>query len=342
MRRKRETSLKKVIFHIGSHKTGTSSIQVALCKNRQQLEAMRIHLPPAKSRLFVESSKWQYIADQLRSQGNFSDLAMALRGVADIDTVKQYLHEMKQDLEIADESTLIVSGEELARLNQTELLSFKELFEDTNHEFHLIYFVRHQSECLVGLYQTLLTSQFYENKFEVFMDEYIHHFDFYNIARLWSQTFKLKTISVEQYINPTTGEPIDSVRIFSDLISKICDSEIDLPSTTANKGIGGDTIRLLEHLSAVNDQHLIQGIRALSNLIPNELQQIEFLSRPRFEYINDQYRESNVELQKTYGIYPMSLIQIKKIQLENGLPSMEETIKNVLVSIAQKLPISIG
>jgi hypothetical protein len=329
--------LKKIIFHIGSHKTGTSSIQVALSKNRQQLKAMRIHLPPAKSQVFVESSDWQYISDQLRSQGNFSDLAMALRGVAHIHTVNEYLQEMKKELEINNNSTLIVSGEELARLNQKELLSFKQLFIDIDYEFHLIYFVRHQSECLVGLYQTLLTSQFYKNKFEIFLDEYVQHFKFYNIIRLWDQTFKFKTISIEQYINPTSGEPIDSVDVFSRLISKLCATDIQLPSTNANKGVGGDTIQLLEYLSSVNDRQLIQSVRTLSNLLPNELQQIEFLSRPRYEYINDLYHESNVELQKAYGIYPMSLIQIKKIQLEYDLPSIEETFKNALVSIAGKI-----
>jgi hypothetical protein len=329
--------MKKIIFHIGSHKTGTTSIQIGLQKKYAELSALDIYLPNQKSELFVESNPYFNEANRLRSTGNYSDIAIALRESSRNFRDVGYLERIIQDFEISEESSLIISGEEFGGLHLKEIAELKNLFMGCDFEYHLIYFVRHQSECLVGLYQTAITYSNFQNNFDEFCESILHYFDFSKVIQQWNDNFAFTSISVEQYINPETGEPIDSVNVFSRLISKICATDIQLPSTNANRGVGGDTIQLLECLSSVNDQQLIQSIRALSNLLPNELEQIEFLSKPRYEYINDLYHESNLELQKTYGIYPTSLIQIKKIQLKKCPPSIEETIKNALVSIARKI-----
>jgi hypothetical protein len=232
---------------------------------------------------------------------------------------------------------LIISGEELSRLDQLELAILRSLIEDPDVQFHLIYFVRHQSECLVGLYQTYLTSQYYREKFDVFLDEHKSDFDFYKNISLWNQAFNFATISVEQYTEPSTGDPVDSVKAFAKLISKICANEIELPTLVSNQGVGGNDIQLYEYLRNYNDEGLVRAITRLSLWLPKEKRQIEFLTQSQFSFINQFFHELNLKLLDEFDVYPSNIVDLKKIELVDRKQSIEETIKGLLLTIAQEL-----
>jgi hypothetical protein len=114
-------------------------------------------------------------------------------------------------------------------------------------------------------------------------------------------------------------------------------NEIELTSLVSNKGVGGNEIQLYEYMCTYNDENLVDAITKLSPWILREKRQIEFLSRSQFESIDQYFYESNLKLLDAFDVYPLSIVDLKKIELEDRKPSLEETIKTLLMSLAQEL-----
>jgi hypothetical protein len=143
-----QRAMNEVILHIGTHKTGSSSIQ-------QSLQAFDDgHTRYA--RFAVNHSDHIYTAFS-KHYREYPAWSMQGMSVADIDRKKeQCLEQIIAELEQADRHRLIISGEEIAALSDSEKVRLVQFFNDRNIRLKVICYVRDPLGLAVSGYQQLV------------------------------------------------------------------------------------------------------------------------------------------------------------------------------------------
>jgi len=131
-----------VYIHIGTHKTGTTSIQSFLRKHSQHLEAADIYVPTTAT--FEETS-------------GHHNLAFELSGDSRFDPLRGGLQELVDELSLQQTSQAVISAEDLGHLvNQPEALArFEEAMLASGHSISYVMFVRRADHYIESLYATL-------------------------------------------------------------------------------------------------------------------------------------------------------------------------------------------
>ncbi len=133
----------QVYIHIGTHKTGTTSIQSVLRNYSQQLKKAGIYVPRAAT--FGQAS-------------GHHNLAFELIGDSRFDPSRGGLEELLQELSNHNSSHAVVSAEDLEYLvDQPESLArLEEAMISSGHEVSYLMFVRRVDHYAESLYSTLL------------------------------------------------------------------------------------------------------------------------------------------------------------------------------------------
>ncbi len=131
-----------VYIHIGTHKTGTTSIQSFLRKNSQRLQAADIYVPVAAT--FEETS-------------GHHNLAFELLGDSRYDPTRGGLQELIEELAQQHTSKAVVSAEDLEYLvNQPGLLArLEDALLASGHTISYLMFVRRADQYAESLFATL-------------------------------------------------------------------------------------------------------------------------------------------------------------------------------------------
>ena len=130
--------MKKIIFHIGVHKTGSSSIQQSLAAAREALLENGVNF------LDVSSNHSDlYLCFCANPHKHFANIEQGIdtpQKAADFanQKLKQYLSSLKN----STWDTAIIAGEELSRLNEQELLELTRQFDQFNATYQIICYVR--------------------------------------------------------------------------------------------------------------------------------------------------------------------------------------------------------
>lgn len=154
-RRARGGKLRKCILHIGTEKTGTSSIQKLLCENRRALLRQGILYPQAAAP--YGGSQWEFVACAHDSPWS-SDIGRQL-GIADAEDLLRFRNRFAREL--ADEivragaaRTLLVSSEHMhSRLpSQAQIATLKRFLEPFAETFEVVVYLRRQDRMSLSFY----------------------------------------------------------------------------------------------------------------------------------------------------------------------------------------------
>ena len=330
-----DSTLKNVILHLGSHKTGSTSIQVSLERSRDSLESSGVFLPP-KIPTYLKTNTDEYsTALNLRALGNFADFAYYLRASGHSQSKKNVKELISNELGVQDMTTLIISAEDFATLNENEVKTFKTLFLGDDIKFHLIYFLRNQSESLVGIYQTGLEHFPHVIKdFETFVSAQKQFFEYDVIIERWDSIFKFTSINLLDYSDAHTGSRIDSVKEFEKIVSQILKAQINLETVEVfNRGMGTMTMRWLDqlhpHLKTSSRESVIQ---ILASLDPKSETQIQFLTLKEFDDIGNDFLSTNKNILKRYKINLNKSNTANRHTLFEVRPDLGDLIGQLVVS----------
>ena len=327
--------MRKIILHLGSHKTGSTSVQVSLERSRATLELSGVFLPSKIPTYLKENTEEFATALKLRSDGNFADIAYYLKNNDPSNSKKNASKLISTEFSIQDTTTLIISSEDYATLTAEEVKSFRTFFHGDEIEFHLIYFLRHQTHSIVGVYQTSL--QHYPDRienFDSFVSAIKETFKYDEIIKRWDSSFNFATINLLDYSDAIAGNPIDSVQEFGKILNQILKTQINLEGVEAfNQGLGAATMRWLDQLHPHLKMHSRESlITLLTSLDPKSEKQLQFLTLKEFNSICEEFSATNKNILNSYKL------RLHKPDIENqnflldNRPNLGDLIDQLMVS----------
>lgn len=181
---------RKMYVHIGTHKTGTTSIQAFLRSKTNALKECGIYIP--NSGTINPSSGHHNIAWQLRNDRRYRK---------NFGNVKDLINE----IEISQYQTSVISSEDFEYLSQypDQLKNFDRLIENLGYSCEYIVFFRNKNSYLTSLYQELLKhglsdsyddfkNSIIKNKSFTYRDGWYFEFNYQRFINQWKSILNKK------------------------------------------------------------------------------------------------------------------------------------------------------
>jgi hypothetical protein len=203
-----------LILHIGAEKTGTTSIQASLYKNREALGGLGYHVAnflgePNHKELaaYAQGPKsndvsMTSISDRY-SEKNFSEFEDSLKF-----KIEEFVEKRKC-------GTMIVSSEDLQRVPAKSLVGIKKLFSPFVDAIKIIFFVRRQDLLAVSRHTHMVRNGGYrEAVFPESIGEARKFYGYEFIVNSWISAFGDPQVVIVPYGKCSVNEGKDSVLLF--------------------------------------------------------------------------------------------------------------------------------
>lgn len=233
-----------IYIHIGTHKTGTTSLQYFLGTNKAAMEEQGILVP--------DSGK----PDMKRGSGNHR-LAWALLKRNGVDNFDDWIS-LKEEMLQAPDAKTVISAEGFCLLEEHGIRNLRRLLE--GEEVYIIIYFRKYMDYLKSVYSTQIRNKDTETRrFSTYVIENTQKIDYNRLLEIWGRYFGYERLTVRVY-----DEVIASKGIISDFNkiigfdqSNTVDSEIfrnpSLSDRTTN------AIRLLQSFKDWSPERLLSN-----------------------------------------------------------------------------------
>ncbi len=252
--------------HIGTTKTGSTSIQSFLHENRVALEKMGILVPISLGRLDHRSA----VISVLKF-GQSADL-MSRKGIADADSLELFRQKTKKDLRrelIKNPKEVVITSEHFhSRSNvQKNVELFKKQFTQCYEKTRIIVYVRPQLDQLISLYSTTLRNGFSDTLKEHFerhmKPSYYRYFDLRGLIERWSNVFGADNVLVRPYKALPSKEEGGVVADFCELLDVKYDNPCFASRSEVNVSIskeGQDLLRIVNENPGIDRERRLKVI----------------------------------------------------------------------------------
>ena len=224
---------KRLVFHIGLHKTGTSAIQYYFHNNSAKLAEKGIeYLTEGRA------PKWPLGHHQLA----FALADRIYDGEAVIDAFRTAVLQ-------SDSNLIVVSSENLSRLNSNQIQKARELCDRPTI---VVFYYRRQSDIVQGLYGTDILHYGEQRSPEQYFQNYSNPLDFYQLATRWAEVFGKDNVFARAYCR----DNFHRRNIVEDFAKRFCNHIIDDDDLTFrhshNEALPWYHIKLLLRLREAN------------------------------------------------------------------------------------------
>jgi hypothetical protein len=211
--------MKTIYLHVGYHKTGTTSIQVALYRNREKLKELGFLYPVECCPTFAVHG--QHVLPWLFTTK--TNYIPSLRGKKFVENSDKelYINKLKSEIENSGCQNIIISSEEFDMLTQVELADFNSHFQEYN--IIPVVMVRNLPKLLTSLYQTSVVHSSYTKSFIEFVGNQRSRLDIDQFIADLCSVFKTK-VKVFNFDSQSIGKNIVTSFISmldSELIEKV-------------------------------------------------------------------------------------------------------------------------
>lgn len=190
------TNKKRIHLHIGTPKTGTTSIQEYLSTNYSRLYHDG-HLVPKTSRNCVANHT--LLTNYCINKQNITSISIR-NGIFTKDALKQFrknfYQNLREEINSFQGETVIISNEQCyGRLSEvSELEKLKDLFNGLAEQITIIVYIREQSDMLCSFYSSQMKSgkTFKIENLESFQKNGL--FDYHNKLKIWEEVFGIENI----------------------------------------------------------------------------------------------------------------------------------------------------
>ncbi len=233
---------KKLYLHIGTHKTGSTALQVFFSQNRDNLAKNGILYPkvgcPEYSHYGQHLIAWSFFENQ-NYLPSFNGNILNKSFIAKMHLIEE-LNLVSNDDSI---NTVILSSEEFSVLNESEIEKLaKSLF---NFDVEIIIYFRRQDNYLEASYKTSVLYSAYEKNFISFMDNQRMNLNYDSVIRNWEKSFG-KNIHVRSYEKTEIKQNI--VLDFCNLIGLRINNNYSISNNRENESISADAVEVIRGL----------------------------------------------------------------------------------------------
>ena len=165
--------MKTLYIHIGTHKTGTSTLQLFFYQNRERLKQLGFFYP-------TEGTYYKPLGRKASEKGGQCFLAFAMSGVypdwlnekCQLTKKEECIKEIREDiLPYQDDANILISTEHFFRKVKPE--EILEIVEGMNFKLKIIIYLRRQDHFLESLYNQSTKNARYKDRFEQFVNQEI-------------------------------------------------------------------------------------------------------------------------------------------------------------------------
>jgi hypothetical protein len=293
----------RIFLHIGTEKTGTTTLQSFLSANRQTLRRQGVLYPAFTGQ--HGGSQWGFVASVTETPWR-SDIGLRL-GIRDALSAVRYREQLTAaiDAELREGPpchALVISSEHFhSRCRRPDdLLRLQQLLTRWFGNITVILYLRRQDRVAVSLYSTRLKSG-YSND-DVFRTQrrprFPTYFDYERLYLHWASVFGEKALRVVVY-DRVVGDPLGVLNSFCQLVG------IDLSDTSlpinANQSLSRDGVRLLRALNRrwpVQAPGKLNPVRAyiVSQIAKSHAGRCDLVSRSQAQAFYAPFADGNARL----------------------------------------------
>ena len=187
--------MKKVWLHIGTHKTGTTTLQKFFFKNREVLLQRGLYYPTEGSYFFQEGKNHSLLAHALRSERpEFlpDNLTFTLEGC---------VNDIQADIRKSDAPEIVISSEHFSfNSSKEEVERLKNVFDPIASEVHVILYLRRQDHRIESGYSQMIKRGYRVAPFESFIQWMLNapdqSLDYEKKVKLFADVFGAKNVTV--------------------------------------------------------------------------------------------------------------------------------------------------
>lgn len=233
--------MKKIWLHIGTHRTGSTSIQRTLHENRLLLLEQGFLFPHAGESM---GSQHQLAWSLLEKLPPWYDKP---------ESSEKVFKALRVEIESSDAEQIILSSEDFSLLDyQSESLNHLNLLASylEDYDVHIIVYVREQIQFLNSFYNEVVKS--YDTRFAGYSpmqlaDELGSLLDYNFLIDRWGSVFGEKQIVVRDF-----NRAVHANGLVEDFLQTVGVDAIELDVYRSNSGISASLLRLKEAINAQN------------------------------------------------------------------------------------------
>lgn len=230
--------MKKIFIHIGSGKTGSSSIQTALSSYFRDKNIDIVY--PA-----IEGTGHQNLEVMFRQNNKLS------RGLkskySNLQLLEEYKHSFKYkfNTSLKDTNNAIISSEFLFGFSLREITLFKKHLDDLGFtDYKILAYIRSPESYYLSLIQQKIKAS------HLIVPPKDFKSDFAKKIQLWQNVFGKSSLIVREF-NKNTLIKNDVVYDFAELISAFFSKLINLESVSTNESIAAEGMIFLQHYRSI-------------------------------------------------------------------------------------------
>jgi len=281
---------RKIIVHIGSHKTGSTAIQTFFSKNRKELRERGVVYPenacPEIAEFGHHMIPWAFVTNEQFLPTLYAEKYLIQDKTTLFEKVKS---ECKTD------ETMILSSEEFSTLTKEEVCSLKEWLSDFNVE--IILYLRRQDKYLESAYKTSVLSGSVNTNFIEFCKYQRFNLNYLELIKTWEDVFE--NITIRSYSDSNISD--DIVGDFLGLVdlSELHDKN---QKERENPSLNAEVIEVIRALRLRNEpESSIEVIKNNAILLSLGNKTSTFLTTDLYNSIKDTYSSSNEMIHKKYN-----------------------------------------
>lgn len=287
-------SNKKVILHIGRHKSGTSSLQKFLCENSQALHDCGYYYPKSLRSSIAHHPLAYY----------YSHKNKQLLGEKDFDEIKKFWNEIEKH-------NVIISSEAFQHADPNLMIE-----DFAKYDLKIVVYLRDQASYLLSAYSQSIKSQKMTMTLDEFEKNLFKSANYFDFLQKWRNAFP----NAELIINIFDKEYLIDKDIRKDFLIKtgLCGmndfESFFFPENDQNPSIGGNLLEFKRILNGLNYDDFINKRKFYQVLqkIASENKKYKLktiMSEVMYKRICKKYEHSNKKVSDIY-------LNGKKIQMK--------------------------
>lgn len=291
----------RVILHIGTEKTGTTSIQQCLSMNRKVLLKKGIvypHIGPRSDAHF----------DLVNALHPLDNGGRYMEFLKPVDTPQDfYWNKLADCIKQNAEKTIVLSAEHFSsRLRENALTYMKQFFQSLDVHLEIVIYLRPQADFIESSYSTEIKAGS-PKVFAKVMQEYqsqAMRYDYFKLVSLWERFFGREAINVIPYEKSVIGADIR--RSFLNIIGVDNIEALDLSQPQLNLKWSKPMLEFARltnmHLKDLKGQRKHQFLETAERLIDETLQPLQdrLMTEEQYNEVCKFYDHSNQELCQAY------------------------------------------